>query len=297
MIRFLLDYQILFNIVLLHMGLALSQYIVLRAGVFSLATAGLTSIGAYTAALLALRLELHPVFGLLGGMLAGLLMAFLLSLPLSRLRGVFQAIATLAFGQIVLSLTTYATPITGGAFGINGIPKVVETWHLALFIGVSVYLIWSLNRSSVGRAFDAIQQDEMVAVSLGIRINKFHTMAFLLSGAIAGTTGALLAYHNHTIVPEEFGFGMLVAALSYVVLGGHKSILGPLIGAAFLTLLPELARPLADNRTVIYGAMLIVVMIFMPEGVVDTAVNRLRAYHRRATREESTKAGVAENAA
>lgn len=278
----------LLDLVLINAMLALSQYAVLRAGVFSLATAGLAAIGAYTAGALTVSLGVPALLGGLAAAGAGCAMALILSIPLARLRGVFQAIATLAFGQIVLSLALFATPVTGGGTGLNGIPKAATTTVLAIALAVVVYLLHSLYASGTGRAFDTIRQDETAAVSLGIAVSRHHTLAFALSGAIAGIAGALLAYHNYSLVPEEFGFGLLTATLAAVVLGGRRSIAGPVVGAAILTCLPELARPLAENRMIITGALLTAVIVYLPHGVVDTLEIRIRARRRRLGHEAMT---------
>ena len=270
-------YLPLLNLVILNCGLALSQYAVLRAGVFSVATAGLASIGAYTAGILILRYGVPAPLAIAAGTIMGMLAALILSLPLARLRGVFQAIATVAMVQIILSVTLYADDITGGANGLNGIPKLVDTPALTVFIATCVYLLYSLGRARTGAAFDAIRQDETVAVSLGISVARYQALAFALSGAIAGATGALMACHNHSVVPEEFGFDMLVTVLAYVVLGGRQSVAGPIVGAVILSLLPEVARPLADNRLIIHGALLMLVIIYLPHGIVDSlAIARRR---------------------
>ena len=265
-------YLPLLNLIILNCGLALSQYAVLRAGVFSVATAGLASIGAYTAGILILRYAVPAPLAVLAATAMGMLAGLILSLPLARLRGVFQAIATVAMVQIILSLALYADDITGGANGLNGIPKLVDTSALVVFIVICIYLLHSLGRARTGAAFDAIRQDETVAVSLGIPVARYQALAFVLSGAIAGATGALMACHNHSVVPEEFSFDMLVTVLAYVVLGGRRSVIGPLVGAVILSLLPEVARPLADNRLIIHGAALMLVIIYLPHGIVDSLV-------------------------
>jgi branched-chain amino acid transport system permease protein len=264
------------NLVMLNIGLALSQYIVLRAGVFSVATAGLAAVGAYTAGILVLRYQWPPVVAGVAALLVGAAAALVLSLPLARLRGVFQAIATLAFVQIVQSIALYATPLTGGATGLNGIPKSLNTLTLFIVLAAMLYLLAGLGRSSFGRACDTTRQDETAAVSLGIPVSKLHRQAFALSGAIAGVTGAMMAMHNYSVVPEEFGFGMLVSALAAVVLGGRSALLGPIVGAIILTALPEIARPLSEGRMVVTGILLIVTMIFLPQGIVDSLITRLR---------------------
>ena len=263
-------YLPLFSQAILACGFAFSQYVVLRAGVFSVATAGFASIGAYTAALLTMRLGMPPALALCASVAAGALAGAILSIPLARLRGVFQAIATLAFVQIVLSVTLYIEPVTGGALGLNGIPHVINTWHLLVFLALLVYLMLAIGGSSIGRAFDAARQDETVAVALGISVVRYHALAFVLSGAIAGVTGGLYAFHRYSIVPEQFGFSLLVETLAAVVLGGRVSVAGPIVGAVVLTILPELARGLAEQRYLLHGGLLMLVIIFLPGGIVDT---------------------------
>ncbi|MFN3146147.1 MAG: branched-chain amino acid ABC transporter permease [Paracoccaceae bacterium] len=274
---FIAGYIPLLDLYLIHLGLAFSQYIVLRAGVFSLATAALAGIGAYTAGIFAVKLGMHPVLGVLAGTVMGMAAAIVLSIPLARLRGVYQAIATVAFIQIFVSLNIYAEPITGGALGLNGIPKTVGTGILAIAAIAATYVIWAVERGRLGRAFNAIRQDEAVAASLGISIVRHQMLAFALSGALAGLFGALEAYHAYALDPNQFGFHLLITVLSYVILGGRNSVIGPVVGTAILIILPELARFLAEYRMVIYGAMLIIVINYMPKGIADTVRDAVRA--------------------
>lgn len=270
-------YLPLFDLYLLHLGLAFSQYIVLRAGAFSLATAAFAGIGAYTAGIFAVKLGMHPIPGLLAGTLTGMAAALFLSIPLARLRGVYQAIATVAFIQIVVSLNIYSESITGGAMGLNGIPKTVGTGTLIVAAIATVYLIWAIERNRLGRAFNAIRQDEAVAASLGISITWHQALAFAISGGLAGLFGGLEAYHSYALDPNQFGFHLLITVLSYVILGGRNSVMGPIIGTAILIILPELARPLAANRLIIYGVMLIVVINYLPKGIADTVIDYFRS--------------------
>ena len=275
-------YLPLFDLYLIHLGLAFSQYIVLRAGVFCLATAAFAAIGAYTAGIFAVKLGLPPLVGLAAGTLTGMGAAVFLSIPLARLRGVYQAIATVAFIQIVVSLNLYSESLTGGAMGLNGIPKTIGTfWLLVAAVGAT-YLIWAIEKGRIGRAFNAIRQDEAVAASLGISITWHQALAFAISGALAGLFGGLEAYHAYALDPNQFGFHLLITVLSYVILGGRNSVLGPLIGTAILIILPELARPLAENRMIIYGIMLILVINYLPKGIADTLISLVRARRLRA---------------
>ena len=277
MIEFIAAYRPLFDIALLSCGLAFSQYVVLRAGVESFATAAFAALGAYAAAILVTKHGVSTLGAIAAATLIGALAGGLLSIPLARLRSVFQAIATIAFVQIVVSLILYWEPLTGGALGINGIPKLVETGELAVYVTLVVAFLAVMNRTGVGRAFDAVRQDETAAVALGISVMKYHALAFVLSGAIAGAGGGMLALNTYSIHAEQFGFPLLVAALAAVVLGGRTSVWGPIVGAVLLAALPELARPLAEQRLLVYGLILIIIIIYLPRGIVDTLVARWRA--------------------
>ena len=285
---FLVGYQPVFDFFLLGIGFAFSQWIVLRAGMFTVATAGFASIGAYTAGILATDYGVTPILGVLAAVVVATLGSLILSVPLVRLRGVYQAIATIAFVQIVVSLMLFSEGITHGAIGVNGIPRVVGTPILLLAAAGIAYLMLALSSTRTGRAFEAIRQDEAVAASLGVSVTFHQTFAFALSGAIAGLFGALEAFHSYSLVPDQFGFPFLVAALSYVILGGRRSVLGPIVGAAILLSLPEIARPLAEFRMLVFGLILMAAIAFLPHGVVDTAYLKMR--HRRLARAEALEA-------
>lgn len=280
MSNYILGYQPLLDVFLLHLGLAYSQWLVLRAGVFSLATVGLAAVGAYTGGVLVVTYGLPAPIALLAAAVGGGLVALLLSLPLARLRGVYQAIATVAFIQIVLALNIYADSITGGAQGLNGIPKSVGTLTLLVAGCATVYLMIAITRSRLGRAFDAIRQNEAVAASLGVSIVRHQALAFVISGALAGVYGALEAFHSYALVPSQFGFPFLIAILSYVVFGGRNTIAGPIVGTVILVLLPELVRPLAEARMLVFGLLLILTINFLPRGIADTLIERAQARRR-----------------
>jgi branched-chain amino acid transport system permease protein len=279
MTSILYAYEALFDLCVINILLALSQYVVLRAGVFSLGTAAFAAVGAYTAAILATTLQLSPWLGIGAAVVIGALVGAIVAVPLGRLRGVFQALATLALVQLVLSFTQNASDITNGALGINGIPKVADSAVLCVAAVIVFAVVGSAGRSGIGRAFDTIREDESVAAAFGISVPKYHNLAFILSGAIGGLAGALQAYNGYSIVPDEFGFNLVVNVLAMVVLGGRVSILGPLIGAIILTALPELMRAFASYRMMVQGALLMAVVILLPHGIADTAVRALRRNH------------------
>lgn len=272
MTEFITTYQHLFNVFLLGSGYAISQWVVMRSGVFSVATAGLAAIGAYSAAILTTKYGWPYPASLLAGTVMGTLTGLLLSWPLTRLRGVFQAIATLAFVQVVVALALFAQDLTGGALGLNAIPTLVGTPQTLLALVAVVYLMLAINATRLGRAFEAIRQNEAVASTLGVSVNFHQAFAFGLSGAIAGLFGGLEAFQSFALFPNTFGFSLVIAALSYVVLGGRRSVAGPILGTAILLVLPEISRSLADYRMALYGAVLMLVIAFLPRGIVDTVL-------------------------
>jgi branched-chain amino acid transport system permease protein len=274
MMGFILTYRPLFDLICIYSILAFSQYVALRAGLFSLATPGFASIGGYAGALLLKETALGPVLSATGAILCGIAAGLFLSLPLARLRGAFQSIATIGFVQIMVSLTLYAQPLTGGALGLNAIPKVATTPWLVIVVLALAALLAVVNRSGIGRAFDAIRQDYTVAMSLGISVSRYFRYAFALSGAIGALGGCLLAYNTYSIQPDVFGFPMLVLVIAAVILGGRSMVAGPLVGTAFLIILPELIRPLADARLLLQGLLLILVIIYLPQGIVDSLSHR-----------------------
>jgi len=287
MTAFVNSYTPLYELAMVNVLLAFSQYVVLRAGVFSLGTAAFAALGAYTSAILATRAGLPAWLCLIAAIAAGTIAGSLVAIPLARLRGVFQALATLALVQIVLSITLNWVQMTFGALGINSIPKVVGVSGLTCAVVLVAYVMAAMGSSSIGRAFDIIREDETVAVSLGISVQKHHLIAFVLSGAIGGLAGGLQAFDTYSITPGEFGFNLLVATLAMVVLGGRVSVWGPIVGAIIMTALPELLRNLQDYRTVVQGAILMLSITLLPLGIADTLIGALRRKRVSATRAKS----------
>lgn len=274
MIKFLLAYQPVLDLVLLNSGLALSQYAVLRAGIFSIATAGFASIGAYTAAITLKSTGLGFPIALVIAVILGAVIGLGLAVILARVRGAYQAICTLAFVQIVAAHALWNEPLTGGALGISGIQRNIGTLGLFIAVTLVVVFLMVMEANRIGRTFDAIKQDEFVAKSLGIAVFRFHALAFALSGAIGSLFGAFFAGYLYSVDPSQFGFPLLATTLAFVVLGGRKSPIGPILGAIILTAVPEIFRPLAEYRMVIVGGFLIMIITFFPEGLAAAVLQR-----------------------
>jgi branched-chain amino acid transport system permease protein len=276
MIQFYTAYQSVLDQVLVYALLAMSQHIVLKAGTFSLGSAAFAAIGAYATAILTTRFAWPPALAIGLGALLAMAASAVLALPLSRLRGVFQAVATLALVQVVVTINLNWNEVTRGALGINGIPKAATTVWLALIVVIAGYVLLRMTASSLGRAMDVIREDETVAVSLGIRVAYHQRVAMISSGFIAGLAGGLYACNSYAITAEEFGFGMTVTTLAMVVLGGRASVWGAVTGATVLTTLPELFRFFAEYRNVVEGSLLVLAIVYLPNGMADTLLAKTR---------------------
>ncbi|MCE1243017.1 branched-chain amino acid ABC transporter permease [Oryzomicrobium sp.] len=261
-----------------HAMLALSIWLTLSCGLLSLANAAFMGIGAYVSALLTLNLGWSFPAVLLAGGVAPAAVALLIGAPVLRLSGVYLAMATLAFGEVV-RITVLNLEITGGPEGLNGIPLSTEGWHIALLLALTIYGLARLRRSKVGRAFEAIKEDEVAARLMGINVDRYKLLAFTLGGFIAGVAGALNAHFTFFISPREYGFENAVDILTMAVLGGVSDLIGPMLGAAILTLLPELLRSLHDFRSLVNGAVLVLVVLFLPKGIWEP--RRIRAWFQR----------------
>ena len=249
--------------------LALSIWLTLSCGMLSIGNAAFMGIGAYTAALITMKLEWAFPLALAAGMIVPALLAFVVGKPTLRLSGIYLAMATLGFGEVVRITLLNWESLTGGALGLNGIPQLTAWWHVALALALVLLVLWRLRRSKVGRAFEAIKEDDTAAGLMGIDVANTKMLAFVLGAAIAGLAGGLDAHLTFFIGPQEFGFDRGVEILTMAILGGIGGLPGPLLGAALLTLLPEVLRSLRDFRLVVNGLILVLIVLFLPKGIFD----------------------------
>ena len=249
--------------------LALSIYLTLACGLLTVANAAFMGIGAYTAGLLTVQAGMPFLPALLCGSLLPALIALLIGRPTLRLSGVYLAMATLAFGEVVRIVILNAEGITGGALGLNGIPQLTGWFHVALAVALTLYVLLRLARSRVGRTMTAISQDETATELMGLNVRGYKLFVFVLGGALAGLAGALNAHFTFFISPNEYGFERAVEILAMGVLGGTGSPWGAVIGGILITLLPELLRGLGHYRPLINGLVLIVIILYSPRGVWD----------------------------
>lgn len=279
--------------------LALSFYLPLSAGQLSLGSAGFMSIGAYTAAILSINYGLPIFVTMIAGALAAAFVGILLGFPALRLTGVYLAIATLGFGEVVRVLFLNLK-ITNGALGIPGIPNlkgyfsgIYQAWGLQggmlgldlarlsalttlvfcyLVLAICVVFILRQQKSRVGRAMAAIKADEVASGVMGIGTTYVKMMAFTQGAFLAGLAGALSAHVTNFIAPGDFDYHRAIDILLFVVLGGSELVWGGILGAAILSVMPEFLRFMQDFRWIIFGALLVVMMVFRPQGLLDQQV-------------------------
>lgn len=261
-----------YNTVVFSIGvnamLALSIYVTLSCGLLSLANAAFMGIGAYAAALISMNTGLpFPVALAVGGALPALV-ALIIGIPTLRLSGVYLAMATLGFGEVV-RVVVLNMDITGGPMGLNGIPPITEWWHIVLLLGITLYILARIRRSKIGRAFEAIKEDEIAARLMGVNVAGYKLLAFVIGATIAGVAGALNAHYTFTIGPGNYAFENAVDILTMAVFGGTSSLIGPTIGATLLTLLPEVLRHFKDFRLAANGVILVLVILYLPKGIWD----------------------------
>jgi len=248
-------------------------------GQFSIGHAGFMAIGAYTSAVFTVKLGQPLLLGTLAGAVLAALLGFLIGLPTLRLKGDYLAIATLGFGEIIRVLFVNFEYV-GGASGFSGIPHIT-TWTWVFFWTLfTVIFITNFINSSHGRACISIREDEIAAEAMGINTTKYKVMAFTIGAFFAGIGGALYAHYFYVIAPQNFGFLKSIDYLIMVVLGGMGSITGSILAATVLTILNAFLQSFAEIRMIIYSIVLIIIMIFRPQGLMGNKEFSLRVFNR-----------------
>jgi len=285
--------------------LGLSLYLPLMAGQLSLASPGFYALGGYVAAVFSTKI--HPVasgahfpipYLLLEMLIAAILcaaLAIVVGVPALRLRGIYLALATVAFVEI-LRVVALNLKITGGAVGIFKIPQPFGStlqylWIALPMLVLAMAFVYRLEQSRIGRAFTAIREDELAADAMGIAPTYHKVLAFTMGAMLAGIVGAVSAHFLNTWNTRQGDFNASITVLAIVLIGGSRTFLGPVLGGLVLTALPEILRAIADinglphwlsqflkdGRLIIFGLLLVLGTIFFPQGLVTPdAVARLR---------------------
>ena len=265
-------YEITLATICVNVILAVSLNLVTGfTGQFSLGHAGFMSIGAYVCAIVNMQMNstLGFIVGLLAGALAAAFVGVLIGIPTLRLKGDYLAIATLGMAEII-RVIFLNLDITNGAAGLNGIPRFTNWLWLCLFTVGTVILINNFLKSSPGRACISIREDEIAAESMGINTTKYKVMAFALGAFFAGIGGALYSSYFYFLKPDLFGFLKSIDILVIVVLGGLGSLTGSVFAAILLAVLTTFLQSFTAVRMIVYAALLVIIMIFRPKGLMGT---------------------------
>ena len=276
-------------------------------GELSLGHAGFMSVGAFTGVTAAIALQnlipsapIRLAIGMIVGAVFAGIAGFLIGIPVLRLKGDYLAIVTLAFGEIIKSLVNNlyvgidhhgfrfsmlsdkthlhegGKLIIGGPMGIGGIQKISTFTAGFLLVMITLVIVFNLVNSRAGRAIMAIRDNRIAAESVGLNVTKYKMMAFVTSAALAGAAGALFAMNYSTIVANKFDFNTSILILVFVVLGGLGNMLGSIVAATALTILPEALRQFSDYRMLVYAVVLILVMLCTNNPKIKAAFNRLK---------------------
>jgi branched-chain amino acid transport system permease protein len=263
----------------INMILGLSMFLPMTVGQLSFGQAGFMSLGAHIAVVLTLYAGVwFPVALVIAGLGTGMV-GFLVGVPVLRLRGLLLALVTFAFGQVIEVFFLNFRP-TGAAEGIKGIFPHTNLWYVYGFLVLLMLFLARLRASRLGRAFDAVKLDETAAQAMGINVTRAKLTAFAAGAFVAGVGGGLYAHHAMFIQYDNFDFKRGVDIATYLVLGGMDVWYGPLLGAFIITYLSTALQFLADWRWEVWGMIMLVVMIFRPQGILGRDTLNIRRWFR-----------------
>jgi branched-chain amino acid transport system permease protein len=246
------------------MGIGL--YIPMTAGLISLGQGAFMGIGAYVCAVLT-KSDVSFFLALLIGGCVSAVAGLIAGAPALRIRGIYVMILTLGFGEIVRVFFLNFEP-TGGASGMGGIRPLTELWQVVLGCLISYLVVWRIRHVRLGRAMVAIHADDLAAEAMGINLTRTKLLAFSLGAFVSGIAGGFYAHQALFIDANQFDFSRSAITFLYVVLGGVSNPLGSVLGAAIVTLLPELLRVVQDWRMTVFGTMLILIALWRPDGLL-----------------------------
>jgi len=259
-------------------------------GQFSLGHAGFMSVGAYVAAAVslfigpkilgeeggtALQQGLMFLAALTAGGLGAALAGLAVGIPSLRLKGDYLALVTLGFGEII-RVIFQNVEFLGGALGLNGIPAYTSIFWVLAFVALAVFTVTCLVHSTYGRGFLATKDDEVASEAVGLNTTRYKIVAFVVGAFFAGAAGGLYGHFKMTITPTGFDFTKSIEIVVMVILGGMGNTVGVILAAILLTLLPEVLRPIAEYRMIIYSLLLIVLMILRPQGLFNFKFGRTK---------------------
>jgi branched-chain amino acid transport system permease protein len=249
-----------------------SFYVMLMSGQFSFGNAGFMALGAYTAGIATVKLGLPYIVGLLLAVIVGAVVGWLVGLPALRMRGVYLALATIAFAFLVenVFINLEYTGAQTGFYGLTGTTLPV----VYLCVAALGLLLLRLQHSRLAKSLQAVREHEVVASTLGLNTTYLKLLSFSTGAAFAALAGALYGHYIYFISPELFGFFQSVWPAFYVAIGGAGTVVGPVLGAAIVTLLPEYFQPLREWRLLVFGLTVMALIALRPQGLYTPYMQR-----------------------
>ncbi len=257
------------------------------AGQISLGHAAFFGIGAYASGLLTTRVHMSPWLALVCAMVITGVMAYLIGKPVLKLRGHYLAMATLGFGEIVYIFFTAEVGLTGGPSGFGQIPRLAVGEFIFKKDIHFYYLVWgtiiillalvlNIIDSRIGRALRSIHGSETAANAMGVNTASYKMQIFVFSAVIASLAGSYYAHFVTFVSPTTFDANMSILLVTMVIVGGMSNVWGAILGAALLSILPEYLRTVGDYDILVYGGVMLVIMMFAPDGLagIGTALGR-----------------------
>jgi len=268
---------------IIYIPAAVGQNLIIgNAGLLAMGQAAFVGVGAYTAGILAVRFEVDGSIAILAAVLLSAGVGALVGIPALRISGDYLFIVSLGFNLIVMDVARNWVDVTGGATGLTGIPTLTlfgmdmgvgQTFYFSVLVMVlvSLVVVQAITSSRFGLTMEAIRDDEAAAIASGIRPAGPKVQFFAIGSALAGLSGALLAYNLGYVGSGSFDVSDSLLIFQMAVIGGLGRITGSILGAFIIILLPELLRPLQDYRLLLAGLVIVILMILRPEGILGKA--------------------------
>lgn len=246
--------------------LAWSCYIILLSGQISIGNSAFMAIGAYVSGVLTVKFAVPLIVSIIIGSMIAVIVGVLIGFPAIRTKGVYLIMVTLGIAASV-EILIQNIDYLGGVQGFGGMYGTTLPMVAAFVIIVGIVL-WMITKSPLQRIFESVREDERVAASMGIHVTTVKLIAFGLGAGVAALAGGLYAHHMTFIAPEHFGIWASISMLLYVILGGTNNMWGPVLGAFIMTMLPEYIRFLAEWRITVFGLLVLIMLLFRPEGLL-----------------------------
>lgn len=252
---------------LLNVAMTLGLYVTALSGQLSLATAAIAGVGGYTAGVLTSRYGVPFIPAVMAAAAMGAALGTVLAGLTARMRDFILKLTTLAAGE-ALSVLAFNWDYIGGANSLTGLQPYTGLWTCIVVAAIALYVAWRFDGSRLGYAARAVRDDSLAAASMGVSVLKVRVITFALGSALIGMAGAAQAHYLLVVTPSQLGFFVSLNFIIFLLFGGLQTLAGPVLGAVVLTALPEALRFASEYRLIIYGLIIVLVMLWRPDGLL-----------------------------